>query len=208
MAFNPFPDAYAAGRRTGIVVHGLDQTKRQMRLFAPDLLKQMNFEVRRNILGPIVKDAKTMVPSAPPLTGSKPSRWNQSVARPGSRRSYSPHGKRWEYGRLEWNSRQVKQGIRVGVGTPRRRGDTFRGAYAILNRDPAGAVYELMGSGKSNVNMVRNVRASHGPAKRLIWRAWEKANANRNVPLEVVDTIRRFEALFQERLDQNARGIR
>lgn len=206
MAFSPFPDAYAAGRRTGIVVHGLDETKRQMRLFAPDLLKEMNYEVRRNILGPIVKDAKNMVPATTPL--GPDSRWNDRVQRPGSRRAYSPHGKRWEYGRLEWDSGKVKRGIRVGVGTPKRRGDVFRGAYAILNRDPAGAVYELMGSGKSNVNMVRNVRNSHGTGKRLIWRAWDKANANRNVPREVVDTIRRFEAKFQERLDQNARGIR
>jgi len=200
---NPFPDAYAAGNRTGVVVHGLDETKRQMRLFAPDLLKEMNRTVRKDILGPIVSDAKSMVPDAAPL-----GRWNQSVARPGSRRSYSPHGKRWEYGRLEWDSRRVKQGIRVGVGTPKRRGDNFRGAYAILNRDPAGAVYELMGSGRSNVNMVRNVERRHGSGKRLIWRAWEKARAQTDVPAQVVDTIRTFEALFQERLDQNARGIR
>ncbi len=203
MVKNPFPDAYAAGNRTGVVVHGLDETKRKMRLFAPDLLKEMNRTVRKDILGPIVADAKSMVPDAAPV-----GRWNQSVDRPGSRPSYSPYGKRWEYGRLEWDSRRVKQGIRVGVGTPKRRGDNFRGAYAILNRDPAGAVYELMGSGKSNVNMVRNVRGRHGSGKRLIWRAWEKTRAQQDVPQQVVDTIRTFEALFQERLDQNARGIR
>lgn len=203
MVKNPFPDAYAAGNRTGVVVHGLQETKRQMRLFAPDLLKEMNRAVRKDILGPIVADAKNMVPDESPLP-----RWNQSVARPGSRPSYSPYGKRWEYGRLEWDSRAVRQGIRVGVGTPKRRGDNFRGAYAILNRDPAGAVYELIGSGKSNVNMIGNVRGRHGSGKRLIWRAWNKANADKDVPREVVDTIRTFEALFQERLDQQARGIR
>jgi len=200
---NPFPDAYAAGNKTGVIVHGLDETKRQMRLFAPDLLKEMNRTVRKDILGPIVADAKSMVPDSAPL-----GRWNQSVDRPGSRPSYSPYGKRWEYGRLEWDSRQVKRGIRVGAGTPKRRGDNFKGAYAILNRDAAGAVYELIGSGKSNVNMVRNVRGRHGSGKRLIWRAWEKTRADRDVPQQVVDTIRTFEALFQERLDQNARGIR
>lgn len=203
MAFNPFPDAYAAGRRTGVVIHGLDETKKQMRMFAPDLLKAMNKEVRGTILGPIIKDAKNMVPASPPLP-----RWNQSVARPGSRRKYSPHGKRWEYGRLEWDSFRVKQGVRVGVGVPKHRGDSFRGAYSILNRDPAGAVFELMGSGKSQVNMVGNLASRHGSGKRLIWKAWNKANAQQNVPRKVVDTIRRFEALFQERLDQNARGIR
>jgi len=200
---NPFPDAFSAGNRTGVVVHGLDDTKRLMRLFAPDLLKEMNHEVRRTILGPIVSDAKNMVPSSPPL-----SRWNQSVAQPGSRPSYSSHGKRWEYGRLEWDSARVKTGIRVGVGVPRRRGDNFKGAYAILNRDAAGAVFELMGRGKSRVNMIGAVRTQHGSSSRLIWRAWDKARAKNTVPRRVVDTIRTFEAKFQERLDQNARGTR
>lgn len=201
--FNPFPDAFRAGRKTGVVVTGLDRTKRQMREFAPDLLKEMNFEIRRNILGPIIVSAKSMVPMSPPLR-----RWNQSVANPGSRRSYSAHGKRWEYGRLEWDAARVKRGIRVGVGTPRRRGDNFKGAYAILNRDPAGAVYELMGRGKSRANMVGAVRTKHGSSSRLIWRAWDRAQAQEDVPRQVVDTIRTFEAKFQERLDSIARGIR
>jgi hypothetical protein len=185
-----------------VVVFGLDETKRQMRLFAPDLLKEMNFEIRREILGPIVRDARNMVPEAAPLSG-----WNRQVTAPGSRRGYSAHGKRWEYGRLQWDSKKVKSGIRVGVGVPRRRGDVFRGAYAILNRDAAGAVFELMGRGKSNANMVGNVRGKHGASSRLIWRAWDKAQATANVPRQVVDTIKRFEAEFQQRLDTRARGF-
>jgi hypothetical protein len=201
--FNPFPDAYAAGKKTGVVVFGLDETKRQMRMFAPDLLKEMNREIRSDILGPIVTRAKRLVPSEPPLP-----RWNKMAANPGSRPSYSPHGKRWETGRLEWSSGQVRRGIRVGAGVPRKRGDSFKGAWAILNADAAGAVFELMGSGKSRVNMVGAVRSRHGGPSRLIWRAWDQSGARLTVPKQVEDTIRLYQARFQERLDGNARGIR
>lgn len=202
MARSPFFDAFADGKKSGVVVFGLDETRRQMRLFAPELLKQMNAEVRRDILSPIVRDARTEVPQDGPLSG-----WNRQVTAPGSRRSYTVHGKRWEYGRLAWDSNKVKSGIRVGVGAPRRRGDVFKGAYAIINRDPAGAVFELMGRGNSRANMVGNVRRHHGPASRLIWKAWDKANSNTNVPKQVVDTIKRFEAQFQERLDTRGRSF-
>lgn len=184
--------------RSGIILTGLTETRRQMRLFAPDLLKQMDKEVK-GILKPIVSDAKNMVPATAPL-----SNWNRPVARPGSRPSYSPYGRRWDYARLQWDSSAVKRGIAVGVGRARRRGDSFKAAYAIRNRDAAGAVYELMGSGKSRVNMVRNVRREHGLDKRLIWRAWDKANAQRKIPREVADTIKRYETAFQQRL--NRRG--
>lgn len=183
-----------------VIITGLDDTRRQMRMLAPELLKEMNAEVRE-VLKPIISDAKNMVPSSEPL-----SRWNQSVNAPRSRESYSPHGKRWDYARLEWDSARVKRGIRMGAGRPKRRGDSFKGAYAIRNADPAGAVYELMGSGKSNVNMVRNVQRRHGVRKRLIWAAWDKARASRRVPQQVVAIIREFEAKFQARL--NARGAR
>lgn len=184
----------------GVIITGLDETRRQMRQFAPDLLKEMNTEVRR-ILQPLVTDAKNIVPSSEPL-----GRWNQSVNAPGSRPSYSAYGKRWEYSRLEWDPARVKRGIRVVSGRARSRGDSFKGAYAIRNADPAGAVFELMGSGKSRVNMVGNVRSRHGSGKRLIWRAWNKARASRRVPRQVTDTIRQFEQKFQERL--NSRGVR
>lgn len=184
----------------GVILTGVDETRRKMGLLAPDLLKEMNAEVRR-LLQPIVADAKNMVPSSPPL-----SRWNQSVNAPRSRASYSPYGSRWDYARLEWDSARVKSNIRVGAGRPRRRGDSFKGAYAIRNADAAGAVFELMGSGKSRVNMTRNVTRSHGSGKRLIWRAWNKVKASRRVPKQVADIIKAFEVKFQQRL--NTRGTR
>lgn len=190
-----------AGDASGISVYGLTELRRQMRQFAPDLAKAMDDEIK-GLLAPVVERARSMVPDSEPL-----GRWNDKVFRPGSRQSYSPYGKRWEYERLEWDSSAVRRGIRMTVGTSRRkRGSHYRGAYAVLNRDAAGAVYELMGSGISRVPMVGNVRSSSGiSGKRLIWRAWDELGGSQRIRQRVVDTIRRYEAEVQQRLDRSGR---
>ena len=94
----------------------------------------------------------------------------------------------------------------MGRGGPVMSGNyTFRGAFAIINREPAGAVYELMGSGKSNTNMVQNVRGTSGwSRKRLIWRAWDELRGEKTAPAKVVRIIRDYTAKF----DAEQRGAR
>lgn len=183
---------------SGVAVYGLGELRRQMRAFAPDLAKQMDAEIK-SLLAPVVERARSLVPDVEPL-----GRWNDRVFRPGSRPSYSPYGKRWEYERLEWDPAAVRSGIKMTVGSSRRRrGSHYRGVYAVLNADAAGAIYELMGSGVSRVPMVRNVAASHGTGKRLIWKAWDEQGGNQRIRAAVVATIRRYESQVQQRLDRS-----
>lgn len=199
---------------SGVTIEGVPELRRQLRQFAPDLLREMNDRIGV-VLDPIVAEGRLLAKRAGRSSGGgisgraglPLSRWNQSVARPGSRRSYAtPQGgkgtKRWEYDRLRWNTSKVAAGIRASGQSPKMRGDTaFRGAWAIVNSDAAGAVYELMGSGPSNVNMVRNVRVTSGASgKRLIWRAWNKRRGETWAPQQVVRIIRDVEAQFQARM--------
>ena len=178
-----------------VQIYGLQSTKRLMRELEPDLLKDMNRDIR-DLLTPIASRAKSLIPSSPPLSG-----WGRSVNAPGSRRSYSPYGRRWDYSRLEWNSSEAKSGVVVRQGGGRARGTASRAAWQVRSNNPAAAVFELMGRGKSNVRMVRNVQARFPATGRVLYRAWDSMGGNAKVEQDVVGTIRRFEAEFNRRLD-------
>lgn len=210
--------------RDGVYIEGVNDTIRRLRQFSPDLLKQMNAEIRET-LAPFTELAKSYAGRAARSSGRSArgvtyegraglplSRWNQMPNRPGSRPSYSPAqgragSKRWEYDRLRFDTGKVQKGIGVGRGGPVMQGNyTFKGAYSIINRDPAGAVYELMGSGKSNVNMVQNVRGTSGwSRKRLIWRAWDELRGEQSAPAKVVRIIRDYEAKVNAQTSRGAR---
>lgn len=179
----------------GVQVYGFAATKRALRDVAPDLKKELDRELRE-ILLPVQSAARSLVPASPPL-----GRWNQSVNAPGSRPSTSVWGRRWPYDRLEWSSSAVRGGIRTTTTGGYERGSAFRSAFALINSDAAGAVYELMGSGKSRAAMIGNVRGRHGSSKRLIWKAWDATGAVRWAPQRAADTIRAYEARLQARFE-------
>jgi len=177
-----------------VQIYGLQSTKRLMRDLEPDLLKDMSREIRQQ-LEPVKARAQSLIPSAPPLSG-----WGRSVSRPNSRPSYSPYSRRWDYSRLEWNSSEAKAGITIRQGGGRGRGQASRAAWQVRSNNPAAAVFELMGRGKSNVRMVRNVGSRHPGTGRVLYRAFDAVGGPR-IEQNVVGTIRRFEAEFQRRLD-------
>jgi hypothetical protein len=134
-----------------VEIYGLQATKRLMRELEPDLLKDMNKQIRDG-LAPVAARAKGLIPTSSPVSG-----WGRSVSNAGSRRSYSPYGRRWDYSRLEWDSGRARSGIVIRQGGGRQRGVAARAAWQIRSNDAAASVFELMGRGKSNVAMVRNV---------------------------------------------------
>ena len=177
-----------------VKVHGLQSTKRLMRELEPDLLKEMNRTIRDE-LQPVAARAKSLIPSSPPLSG-----WGRSVNAPGSRRSTSPYGRRWDYSRLEWNSSEAKRNIVVRQGGGRARGTATRAAWQVRSNNPAASVFELMGRGKSTRPMVRNMGRKFPGTGRAVYRAFDQVGGTR-IEKNVVGIIRSFEAEFNRRLD-------
>ena len=175
-------------------IFGLQATKRLMRELEPDLLKEMNREIREQ-LEPVRARARSLIPASPPVSG-----WGRSVSSPGSRPARSPYGRRWDYSRLEWNSSEAKSGVVIRQGGGRARGTAARAAWQVRSNNPAAAVFELMGRGKSNQTMVGNVGRNHGAGGRVVYRAFDSVGGKR-IEANVVGTIRSFEAEFQRRLD-------
>lgn len=175
-------------------IFGLQATKRLMRELEPDLLKEMNREIRDQ-LKPVQTRAQSLIPASPPVSG-----WGRSVNAPGSRSSYSPYGRRWDYSRLEWNSAEARKGIVIRQGGARGRGRTTRAAWQVRSNNAAAAVFELMGRGKSNAAMVRNVGRRHSGTGRVVYRAFDSVGGPR-IEQNVIGTIRKFETTFDQRLD-------
>ena len=180
----------------GVVVYGLDGTKRLLRTHAPELKKEMDKIIRQDILGPVQRSAKSNVPQDAPL-----SNWNRGVNAPGSRRSYSPYGRRWDYARLEWDPGQIMRKIVIRQGGGRVRGQVERAAWQLRSDDPAANVWELMGRGKSNVNMVRTVRRMSGQTGRILYNAWDNSTARGTAPKQIIAVVREYEAKLQQQLN-------
>ena len=175
-------------------IYGLNDTKRLMRELEPELLKAMNREIRTQ-LEPVAARAKSLVPSSPPISG-----WGRAVHAPGSRPSTSPYGRRWDYQRLAWDSDEAEREIVIRQGGRRRRGQETSAAWQVRSNNPAAAVFELMGRGKSNTNMVGNVSREHTGTGRVLYRAFDQVGGRR-IESEVVGSIRRFETEFNRRLE-------
>jgi hypothetical protein len=176
-----------------VAIRGLDATKKLMRELEPELLKEMNREIRTQ-LQPVVVRARSLIPSGPPLSA-----WGRSVSSPGSRPSTSVYGRRWNYARLEWNSAEAKKDITIRQGGRRVRGQSTSAAWTIRSNNPAAAAFELMGRGKSRATMVGNVERRFPGTGRVLYRAFDSVGGKR-IEHSVVATIRKFERDFNNRL--------
>jgi hypothetical protein len=152
--------------------------------------------IRQDILGPVLRSARSNVPQDAPL-----SNWNRGVNAPGSRPSYSPYRRRWDYARLEWDPGQIMRKIVIRQGGGRARGKVERAAWQLRSDDPAAAVWELMGRGKSNVNMVRTVRRMSGQTGRILYKAWDNNHVRQTAPEQIIAVVREYEAKLQQRFN-------
>jgi hypothetical protein len=176
-----------------VTIQGFRGTRKLMRQLEPDLLKDLDKTVRQS-LEPVLTRAPSRVPDSKPLSGWK------TPLNPGSRPSYSPYGRRWDYNRLEWNAGQARQNIVVRRPGRRPRGKLTRPIYQLQSNNPAASVFELMGRGKSGVNMIGNVFNRFPGTGRVLYRAFDSLGG-KAIERDVVDTIRKFEAEFNRRLD-------
>ena len=177
-------------------IYGFRATKKLMRQLEPELWKALLKEVRGS-LNPVVMRAKTLTPMSRPL-----SKW-RTPANPYSRPSYSPYGRRWDYDRLLWDTTQARKQIVLRQRSRRSRASVNRTLFQLQSNNPANAAFELMGRGKSRVNMIGNVSQKHPGTGRVLYRAWDQLGGDK-IEQHVVATIKRYEKEFNRRL--NAAG--
>ena len=165
-----------------VVVEGLDNTRRAMKKFTPDLYDQMNSEI---------KDAMIIVRN--------------------HGRAYVPFSTMsgWEHQKGTWSNRAfnsvaVKKGIVYRMGQTKANAKGFRSFYSVINKTAAGAIFETAGRANPNGQpwvgrkgkggnryshssnptagrtFIRNIQGNligGGKQKgRLIYRAWAKDN--------------------------------
>lgn len=117
-----------------IVVEGVPELKKALKKFAPDLLKQMNDEIRV-ALKEVTNDAKAKVP------GQAPGRlynWNDNGVEAISRTSR-------ERGFPKYNARVIRKGLTYSIGRSKRNRQGFSSLYSLLNKSAVGAIVETSG---------------------------------------------------------------
>ena len=117
-----------------VVVEGVPELKKALRKFAPDLLKEMNAEIKV-ALKEVVKDAQAKVP------GQAPGRlynWNDNGMEAKSRTSR-------ERGFPKYNGRVIRKGLTYSIGRQKRNRQGFASLYSLLNKSAVGAIVETSG---------------------------------------------------------------
>lgn len=144
---------------------GLDETVRALRKFDPDALKEMNKTIYQAIKIAQI-DARQLAPSVTPLSG-----WARPV-------------KAGRWAALTFTPRAVKMGLVTKIDRARKRGTWTSKAYLLINKNPAGAIYETAGrknlqgknaKGASFINAIKgqSTLTIRGKQGRLAYKAVE-----------------------------------
>jgi hypothetical protein len=163
-----------------VEIRGNADLRKALRRFTPDLEKQLKKELG-NALKPVVRQAKSFIPAQSPMSG-----W---AARSFSESSFP-----------FFNYQTISRNIVYTTGVSKRNKNGFTSMARIINRSPAGAIYEIAGRtnpngqpwvGKKASGTAKNVSRSVNPGAgatfianldpltsslkgrgRLIYRAW------------------------------------
>lgn len=145
-----------------VVVDGVPELKKALKQFAPDLLKEMNAEIRV-ALNEVVTDARAKVPGQAP---GNLYAWNDNGVEAKSRTSR-------ERGFPKYNSRVVRKGLTYSIGRSRRNRQGFASLYSLLNKSAVGAIVETSGrlnpygrpqAGNRNSKSGKEYGSSNNPA--------------------------------------------
>jgi hypothetical protein len=109
----------------------------------------------------------------------------------------------WQNGRLDWWSAAVKRGIAIQIKGGRPRGRVVSSLVAVINRNAAGAVFELAGKVNGGNRLDRGLQASgHGSASRLIWKAFDDLGGAKKAAAEVESIMKDVERQVQAALNK------
>lgn len=117
-----------------VVVDGVPELKKALKRFAPDLLKEMNAEIKV-ALKEVVKDAQAKVPGQAP---GGLYNWQDNGLAPKSRTGR-------ETGFPKYNARIIRKGLTYSLGRSKRNRSGFAGLYSLLNKSASGAIAETAG---------------------------------------------------------------
>ena len=131
-----------------VVVTGVIELKKALKAYAPDLLKELNAEVR-TALKAVTDDARSKVPDFAP---GGLYNWQDDGREAKSRTSR-------DRGFPKYNSLLVRRGLTYSLGNSKVNSRGFRAAYSLLNKSAVGAIVEtagrksgIKGSGDSQSN--------------------------------------------------------
>ena len=115
-----------------IRVEGVNEVKRALRKFDPDLFKEMNKEIG-SALRSVTSEAKVMVPASF-LSGAMDTGVERQ-SRTGKARAFPAY-----------NSSQIRRGLTYSLA--RKRGNTagWYAAYSLLNKSAIGSIAEIAGT--------------------------------------------------------------
>lgn len=117
-----------------VVVDGVPELKRALKQFAPDLLKEMNAEIKV-ALKEVTNDAKAKVPGQAP---GNLFNWNDKGREPDSRTFR-------QRGFPLYNANVVRRGLTYSMGRSKRNRQGFASLFSLLNKSAVGAIVETSG---------------------------------------------------------------
>ena len=165
-----------------VAVYGLKDTMKALRSMSPDIAKQFTREIRDAIM-PVQTLSRSKVPQR-------------------AMRNWDDRGTGVWSQRLGWNATKVRRGITIKQGGRGRGGTGVSVAWKIMNKDAAGAIFEIAGrkssgSTRAGVSFRSNLTYQGGRPSRLIWQAWDELGGDQHITPKVVEIADRASATAQ-----------
>jgi hypothetical protein len=169
-----------------VAVYGYKDTMKALRSISPDVAKEFTAEIKAAIL-PVQTLARAKVPARP-------------------MRNWDDQGPGVWSTRLGYNATKIRRGITTRQGGRGRRGTGTSVAWRVVNKDAAGAVFEIAGrrtsgSTRSAVAFRSNLTLTGGRPSRLIWQAWDELGGDQHITPKVVEIADRASATAQALLN-------
>ena len=137
-----------------VEVKGLVETRAALKQLAPDLLKEMNKEIRV-ALKVVVADARASV--QPSVNGLY--NWQDKGNPVVSRRKAKTYGAPNLRAFPKYNPLVIRKGLTFSLAASRRNSAGFVGFYRLLNKSAAGAIIET--AGRKNFNGVADSQSNN-----------------------------------------------
>ncbi len=187
----------------GVVIVGLEKTIKALKEYDKGALRRFNAIINEQ-LGEIERDSRRVIDFVGNSSGtSAPMRGWVTTYGPVRPTTSTRGGAGWP----AWVPGSIKQGIRKSRVQGKVRPDYTTSAGAVINKSPAGVIFEVAGRrssgrGVRGQQFIRNLR-QWGRASRLVWRIVDRDR--QKVVDAVVKAQREANQMLQKRLDQAGR---